>query len=233
MRSVFLALFSACASGTEVTTKSFDSVTAGKRVFVKFAKPGCSACEDMERDWELLRDHFKEYSPLIVAEVDCSNPDSQTLCEEEGVKNFPTLKYGDADNLREYTKGTSHQELIALADDNLGSVCGPAETDLCDDDQKADIEKFEAMTGKELNAYIKENKASLKNKKDGLADVLRGVKNAGQYAGNVGAMQQSGIQTAMEIKKIADALRSAKAVKAMRIAAKIERERAAREKDEF
>jgi len=39
MRSLLLALFAACAAGTELTKDSWDAAVAGKTVFVKFLAP--------------------------------------------------------------------------------------------------------------------------------------------------------------------------------------------------
>jgi len=38
-------------------------------------------------------------------------------------------------------------------------MCSPANIDLCDDDKKAEIEKFQAMSSDDLDAAIKEKEA--------------------------------------------------------------------------
>merc|ERR1712242_95187 len=44
---------------------------------------------------------------------------------------------------------------------NLGPQCGPKNLDLCDDAKKADIAKFSAMSGSELDAFIEKGKATI------------------------------------------------------------------------
>merc|ERR1711907_797637 len=75
---------------------------------------------------------------------------------EVGVRGYPTIKYGDPNNLEDYKGGRDFDSLKKFAEANLGPTCGPANLDLCDDAKKADIEKFSKMSASELEAAIKE-----------------------------------------------------------------------------
>jgi len=44
----------------------------------------------------------EEKPDLLIAEVDCTAEESESICEENGIEGFPTLKYGDADFLESY-----------------------------------------------------------------------------------------------------------------------------------
>merc|ERR1712100_401776 len=69
---------------------------------------------------------------------------------------FPTIKWGDPSALEDYQGGRDFDALKKHADENLKPMCSPSNIDLCDDDKKAEIEKFQAMSADELDAAIKE-----------------------------------------------------------------------------
>ena len=53
-----------------------------------------------------------------------------------------------------YEGGRDFDALKAFADENLGPSCSPKNLDLCDDDQKAEIAKYSAMTEAELQEMV-------------------------------------------------------------------------------
>jgi len=71
------------------------------------------------------------------------------------VQGYPTIKYGDPNNLEDYQGGRDYDELEKFATENLGPSCGPANLDLCDADQKKKIEEASAMSEADLDAKIK------------------------------------------------------------------------------
>jgi len=105
---------------------------------------------------------FDESETALVADVDCT-ADGKELCTREGVKGFPTLKYGDPNNLEDYKGGRDYDDLLTFAKENLGPTCGPENMDLCDADQKAKIEAIQAKGLETLDAEIKELDDSIKN----------------------------------------------------------------------
>jgi hypothetical protein len=109
----------------------------------------------MKPAWDKLMDDFAGNPGSLVADVDCT-AEGKPLCDSNGVEGFPTIKYGDPSNLEKYEGGRDYDALSAFAKENLGPSCGPANLDLCDADQKAEIEKFTAMSDEELDAKIAE-----------------------------------------------------------------------------
>jgi len=97
---------------------------------------------------------FEESETALVADVDCT-ADGKELCTKVGVKGYPTLKYGDPNNLEDYKGGRDYDDLLTFAKENLGPTCGPDNMDLCDDDQKAKIEAIQAKGLETLEAEIK------------------------------------------------------------------------------
>ena len=103
-----------------------------------------------------LRKQSEEFAASatgVVADVDCTKDDAKDLCSRMGVKGYPTIKYftettaatGDS-----YEGGRTYADLKKWADENLGPSCSPTSLDLCNDEQTAEIEKYQAMDVSEL-----------------------------------------------------------------------------------
>jgi hypothetical protein len=107
----------------------------------------------MAPDWETLATEFEGKSDALIAEVDCTT-EGKPLCDANGVRGFPTLKWGDASALEDYSGGRTLDALSAFAKDNLKPICSPSNLDLCDDDKKAEIEALMAKSEEELATAI-------------------------------------------------------------------------------
>merc|ERR1719479_657963 len=75
----------------------------------------------MKPAWDRLMKDFKDSKTALVADVDCTT-EGKPLCDSNGVKGFPTIKYGDPNNLEKYEGGRDYDSLKEFADENLG--CG-------------------------------------------------------------------------------------------------------------
>eukprot|EP00440_Ansanella_granifera_P050883 gb/GFBE01055148.1/.p1 GENE.gb/GFBE01055148.1/~~gb/GFBE01055148.1/.p1 ORF type:complete len:168 (+),score=68.84 gb/GFBE01055148.1/:1-504(+) len=100
-------------------------------------------------------DEFKDSKTALVADVDCT-AGGQSLCETHQVKGYPTIKHGDPNDLQDYNGGRDFASLQSFAQENLGPTCGPDNVDLCSDEDKALIEKFQKMDPDELDLAIEE-----------------------------------------------------------------------------
>jgi len=109
----------------------------------------------MKPAWDKLSEEFKDSKTGVIADVDCTAA-GKDLCGEKGVRGYPTIKYGDPNNLEDYKGGRDFDSLKKFAEENLGPTCGPANLDLCSDENKALIEKFSKMSESDLAAAIKE-----------------------------------------------------------------------------
>lgn len=124
----------------------------------------------MKPDWDKLMKQFKDHATILVADVDCT-AGGKELCNTVGVKGYPTLKYGDPNALEAYEGGRTLADLKKFAA-GLKPGCSPANIDLCDDAEKAEIEKVQALSDEELAESIKtgesEMEAAEKNFKEEL-----------------------------------------------------------------
>lgn len=107
----------------------------------------------MKPDWDKLMEAFAGSATQLVADVDCT-ADGKPLCEQAGVKGYPTIKWGDPADLQDYQGGRSYDDLKKFADENLKPICSPKNIDLCEDDKKAEIKKYQDMPVADLDAAI-------------------------------------------------------------------------------
>merc|ERR1712032_596394 len=100
-----------------------------------------------------------------------------SLCEEVGVQGFPTIKFGDPNDMEDYEGGRDFDALKKFADENLGPKCGPKNMDLCDADKKAEIEKLKSMPLDDLKTQIsaKEDELSAADKE--LEELLKSLQD--------------------------------------------------------
>jgi len=104
-------------------------------------------------------DEFKGSATQLVADVDCTAA-GKPLCDEVGVRGYPTIKYGDPADLQDYQGGRDYDSLSSFAKE-LKPMCSPRNIDLCDDKKKAEIAKFQAMADDDLDNLIKEEEKKL------------------------------------------------------------------------
>jgi hypothetical protein len=111
----------------------------------------------MKPDWDKLMTEFKGHATILVADVDCTTA-GKPLCDSNGVKGFPTIKWGAAGDLEDYSGGRDFGDLQKFAA-GLKPVCSVAAMDLCDDEQKAKIEAVQAMSVEDIDTAIAEAEA--------------------------------------------------------------------------
>lgn len=129
----------------------------------------------MKPDWDKLMEAFADSESALVADVDCT-AGGKPLCDANGVKGYPTIKWGDPSNLEDYKGGRDFASLEKFASENLKPMCSPANIDLCDDEKKADIEKFLKLASdggldtliEEAEGKMKESEESFKKGVEGL-----------------------------------------------------------------
>lgn len=114
----------------------------------------------MAPDWEKLAEEWAGHASALVAEVDCTT-EGKPLCDQNGVRGFPTLKYGDPSALEDYQSGRSYEDMAKFATENLKPMCSVKNIDLCDAEKKAQIEKYMAMSDDDLSAAVKTEEEKL------------------------------------------------------------------------
>ena len=123
----------------------------------------------MKPAWDKLMKEYEGHDTAGVFDVDCT-AEGKPLCDQHGVLGFPTIKYGNPNDLQDYQGGRDFDALLKFAQENLKPTCSPANLDLCDDDKKAEIAKFSDMSDDELEAFIKEGKDAIENAEETFKD---------------------------------------------------------------
>mmetsp|Transcript_84393 Transcript_84393/g.236252 ORF Transcript_84393/g.236252 Transcript_84393/m.236252 type:complete len:218 (-) Transcript_84393:40-693(-) len=171
--AVVVALI-AQAGAVELSKENWDEMTAGKSVFVKFFAPWCGHCKRMKPDWDKLMAEYEGHASILVADVDCT-AEGKSKCDEAGVQGFPTLKFGDPNNLEDYKGGRDLDALTKFAKESLGPRCGPANPELCDAAAKKQLDGYMAMSEDALKKSIEEKDAEMAKAEKDLEELLKSL----------------------------------------------------------
>jgi len=125
----------------------------------------------MKPDWEKLAKDWDGHEVGLVAEIDCT-AEGKPLCDANGVRGFPTLKWGDPSALEDYKGGRSYDDLDKFAKSNLKPVCSPANVDLCEGDKKKQIEEFMKLDVAKLDEKIASEEKKLQDAEDAFKEAV-------------------------------------------------------------
>lgn len=135
----------------------------------------------MKPDWDKLMDEFNDSKTQLVADVDCTT-EGKPLCEANGVRGYPTLKWGDPSALEDYQGGRDFKTLKKFAEEKLKPMCSPTNLDLCDADKKAEIKKFMDMSDDALEKEITEKEGEMAAAEEEFKTFVEGLQNSYQEA---------------------------------------------------
>ena len=170
MKYFILTLLIAGAHAIELTPETWDDKTAGKSVFVKFFAPWCGHCKRMKPAWDAVMEEFASSDSVLVADVDCIEA-GKPLCDKVGVKGFPTIKYGDPNDLQDYKGGREKDDLSKFAA-TLKPVCKVDTLEYCSEEDKKIIENLRDKSYDALkDMVLEETKEREQAQKDFKAEV--------------------------------------------------------------
>merc|ERR1711881_83688 len=158
---MYLVFLVALVSAIELTSDNYDEQTAGKTVFIKHYAPWCGHCKRLKPDWDKLMAEYDGNKDVLVADIDCTSTGGKALCDAHGVRGYPTLKYGDPNSLEDYQGGRTLDDLKSFCAESLGPSCGPANRDLCSEDELATLDGYMALSVEELEAQVAEKNKQL------------------------------------------------------------------------
>ena len=113
----------------------------------------------MKPDWDKLMKAFKDDESRLVADVDCTTG-GKALCDQVGVRGYPTIKHGDPNSLEDYKGGRDFAALEKFAK-GMKPVCSPAKMDLCEPEMKEKILELQKLSAADLDTQIKEKEAEI------------------------------------------------------------------------
>jgi hypothetical protein len=158
----------------------------------------------MAPDWEKLAEEWDGHETGLIADVDCTT-EGKPLCDANGVKGFPSLKYGDPTSLDEYQGGRTYKDLAKFATENLKPVCSPANIDLCDDDKKKQIEDYMKLSVEEIDTRIATEETKLEDAETEFKDAVTKLQDEYQKLSqakddSIAAVKESGLGLLKSIK---------------------------------
>jgi len=139
----------------------------------------------MKPDWDKLHKAYSDSKTVVIADVDCTV--HKDLCQQYGVRGYPTIKYftgATAADGDKYEGGRDYNSLKTFVEENLGPSCGNDNKDLCDEEQLAMLEEFNAMTPAAREDLIKEKadaiQAAEKHFKDSVDELTKTYEQLGK-----------------------------------------------------
>jgi len=134
----------------------------------------------MKPDWDKLMKEYDGHTDVVIGDVDCT-AGGKSLCEKMGVRGYPTIKYGDPDDLQDYQQGRDLKALQKFAK-TLGPTCGPAHLELCDAEKKAKIDELKALGEQERAALIKEQEDAMEKVEADFKSFVEGLQKSYEAA---------------------------------------------------
>jgi len=150
----------------------------------------------MKPDWDKLMKAFKDDESRLVADVDCTAA-GKPLCDQVGVRGYPTIKHGDPNNLEDYKGGRDYAALEKFTK-GLKPACSPAKIELCEPEAKAKIEELQKLSAADLDKQIKEKEAEMEKAEKTFTDEVDKLQKAYQKLQDekeaaVAAVKESGL----------------------------------------
>lgn len=83
-------------------------------------------------------EEYADSTTALVADVDCT-AEGAPLCQTHGVGGYPTIKYGDPQDLQDYNGGRNLEDLQAFAKENLKQMAPKSGLDQAMNKLKRDL----------------------------------------------------------------------------------------------
>lgn len=103
--------------------------------------------------WGELGDEYADSNSVVIGDVDCTADDTKEICEQIGVKGYPTVKYFNSETPEDgeaYNGGRTVDELKTFVEESLSKHCDIADTLSCTDQEVAYIEKMRLKSGDDV-----------------------------------------------------------------------------------
>lgn len=94
----------------ELDNSNFDEYIEAGYCLVNFFKPWCDFCKNLAPVWQELALKLSNERAITIAKVDCSISD--VMCEERGVKGYPTIMLYNRGTMKDFYTGAHDLESL-------------------------------------------------------------------------------------------------------------------------
>jgi thiol-disulfide isomerase/thioredoxin len=169
----WIALYASCcvsSSGSvAVTPETFERLTLGKNVFLKFYESSCEHCQKLAPAWDVMAKAWTNHPIVLVGEVDCrADRATEDFCHDEmGILGLPTLLYGEPSYrgafLQSYGDDKSQHALSTFVNETLSRevMCSPGNMKSCDPETKSQLVAFWKLSISQLESQIAAKEQSI------------------------------------------------------------------------
>jgi len=136
----------------------------------------------MQPDLEKLEADYKNSRSTLIANVDCTGPNSQGLCGKHGVQGYPTLKVfkfksGGSKMGEDYNGARDYRGMKKYVEAHLaGPECSLEDKGGCEPEELKILEESEAMSVADRRAKITEMTDDIKKKISDVQKIQKEVK---------------------------------------------------------
>lgn len=150
-------------------------------------------------------DTFRDSKTQVVGDVDCSTEAGRGLCQEFGIRGYPTIKWGEPTKLEDYSGLRDFDNLKTFVEENLKPVCSPVHPEHCDAETQKEIKALMALSESELDQKIAAEEAKIQQLEDSFKkkteDLQKNFQNAKQTKEDkITDIKNSGYKWLFEIK---------------------------------
>ena len=93
----------------------------------------------MKPAFDQLAAEYESSSSVAIVDVDCTV--HQDVCTNHGVSGYPTIKYWQDGEVKDYNQGRTYDDMKKFVSETLEVKCIVATPDGCNDKEKKFIEK--------------------------------------------------------------------------------------------
>jgi hypothetical protein len=112
----------------------------------------------MESAWEQLGADFESSKSKLIGEIDCTLEEAMSICEAEGIEDFPVLRWGGIYDLQQYEGPRDYLNLKKFAEAQLKPICGPSHLQVCDKASRKEIRRLQKLSLEQLDTEMAEKK---------------------------------------------------------------------------
>lgn len=112
----------------------------------------------MKPAWDKLGEAYAGSSSVVVGDVDCTTDGGKSVCSDNGVSGYPTIKYYTAETGKDGTKysgGRDFDSLEKFVKETLAKMCDVKTKEDCTDQEKGYIAKMAEKGTEKISAEAK------------------------------------------------------------------------------